>query len=69
LGGTVLSTEAGFQFWMAHNAQTFSHFPAESIDLSTAAAYEALSREEKETLEALSTDELAKSEWFLPSRP
>jgi 4-amino-4-deoxy-L-arabinose transferase-like glycosyltransferase len=34
-----------------------------------AAAYEALSREEKETLEALSTDELAKSEWFLPSRP
>lgn len=33
--------------------------------MSTATAYEALSREEKETLDALSTDELAKSDWFL----
>ncbi len=65
LGRPVLSTEAGYQFWIAHNAQTFSHYPAESIDLSTATAYEALSREEKETLDALSTDELAKSDWFL----
>ena len=65
MGGTVLSTEAGYQFWIAHNAQTFSHYPAESIDLSTATAYEALSREEKEALDALSADELAKSDWFL----
>ena len=65
LGRPVLSSEAGYQFWIAHNAQTFSHYPAESIDLSTATAYEALSREEKEALDALSTDELARSDWFL----
>jgi len=65
LGRPVLSTEAGFQFWLAHNAQTFSHYPAEAIDLDDGPAYEALSREEKETLDALTTDELAKNDWFL----
>ena len=65
LGRPVLSTEAGFNFWVGHNAQTFSHYPAETIDLSTATAYEALSREDKETLDALSADELARNDWFL----
>ena len=65
LGRPVLSTEAGYQFWLAHNAQTFSHYPEEHIDLTVKPAYETLSREEKETLEALSKDELAKNDWFL----
>jgi 4-amino-4-deoxy-L-arabinose transferase-like glycosyltransferase len=65
LGRPVLSSETGFNFWVGHNPQTFSHYPAEPIDLSTFTAYRALSREDKETLDAVSTDELARNDWFL----
>jgi 4-amino-4-deoxy-L-arabinose transferase-like glycosyltransferase len=61
----VLSSEAGFQFWAAHNPQTFSHYPAESIDRSTALAFEALTLSDKQKIEALSGNELARSDWFL----
>jgi 4-amino-4-deoxy-L-arabinose transferase-like glycosyltransferase len=50
----VLSSEAGFQFWAAHNPQTFSHYPAGSIDRSVGVAFE-----------ALSGNELARSDWYL----
>jgi 4-amino-4-deoxy-L-arabinose transferase-like glycosyltransferase len=65
VGRPVLTSETGYQFWVAHDPQTFSHYPVESIDRSNDAALEALTRSEKEEIEALSGNELAQSDWFL----
>lgn len=65
LGAPVLTSEFGRQVWNAHNAQTFSHYPNESIDRSTGAAFAALSATDRIELEALSGQELAASDWFL----
>jgi 4-amino-4-deoxy-L-arabinose transferase-like glycosyltransferase len=61
IGRPVLTSELGIQFWTAHNPQTFSRYPAESIDV----AFEALTPSEKEEMEALPGNELEVSDWFL----
>lgn len=65
IGRAVLTSEAGDQFWMAHNPQTFSRYPHESIDRSAEVAFAALSPSEMQELEALSADEMGRSDWFL----
>ena len=35
VGSPVLTSEFGYQLWMANNAMTFTHYPRESIDRST----------------------------------
>jgi len=64
LGRPVLSSEAGYQFWMAHNPQTFSRYPAESIDRSRDVALAALTAPDRQQLDSLGQNELAASDWF-----
>jgi 4-amino-4-deoxy-L-arabinose transferase-like glycosyltransferase len=64
-GRPVLASTSGFQFWVAHNPQTFSHYPAESIDKSKAAALKALTPVEREELNTLGGNDLKISDWFL----
>jgi 4-amino-4-deoxy-L-arabinose transferase-like glycosyltransferase len=63
-GSVTLSTETGFFLWLGNNPYTFSHYPEESIDSTADAALTALSLREKEELDALSSDEAAKDQWF-----
>jgi 4-amino-4-deoxy-L-arabinose transferase-like glycosyltransferase len=63
-GVVTLSTETGLEVWNGNNALTFSHYPEESSDLSKAAAFDSLTLQEREELEALS-DEAARERWFL----
>ena len=65
IGRPVLSSEAGFQFWVAHNPDTFSKYPRESIDRSRDVALQALSQPDKSELVLLSKDELRRDDWFL----
>ena len=65
IGRPVLTSEVGALFWVAHNAQTFSHYPIESIDRSSDAAMAALSPAENLEIERLGADELGLSDWFL----
>jgi 4-amino-4-deoxy-L-arabinose transferase-like glycosyltransferase len=65
VGRAVLTSELGLQFWTAHNPQTFSRYPAGHIDRSADVAFEAMTLSEKKELEALSENELARSDWFL----
>src|SRR5262249_52739396 len=62
VGRPVLSTEVGYQFWTAHNPETFSRYPAESMDRSRDVSYAALRPAEKE---ALSGSELERNDLFM----
>jgi 4-amino-4-deoxy-L-arabinose transferase-like glycosyltransferase len=65
LGRPLSTTGAGYHFWIAHNPQTFSRYPTESIDRSRDEAVKALTPSEKRELEALQTNELSIDDWFL----
>lgn len=60
-GAPVLTTHTGYELWVGHNALTFSRYPAESIDRSTAQAAAALSADERAALRAHRGDALAQS--------
>jgi 4-amino-4-deoxy-L-arabinose transferase-like glycosyltransferase len=65
IGRPALTSELGIEFWRAHNSDTFTRYPAQSIDRSNAIAFAALTPSEKHGIEALSGNELARSDWFL----
>ena len=64
-GSPTLSTESGFSLWEANNSYTFSHYPIESIDVSEAVAFAALSPEDRAEIKALGPNEAAVDRWFL----
>jgi 4-amino-4-deoxy-L-arabinose transferase-like glycosyltransferase len=64
VGRPVLTSEFGIQFWTAHNPQTFSRYPVDSIDQSNAVAFEMMTHSEKEEMGALAGNEIAQSDWF-----
>jgi hypothetical protein len=64
VGRPVLSSEAGSQFWTAHNPQTFSRYPTKSIDLSRDVAFAALTPAELQEFKSVAGHELATSDWF-----
>lgn len=64
-GVPTLSTATGLEFWTGNNPYTFSYYPTESIDLSRAAAYDAISIEEKARLAKLQGNEALRDRWFL----
>jgi 4-amino-4-deoxy-L-arabinose transferase-like glycosyltransferase len=64
-GVPTLSTETGFQVWNGNNPYTFSHYPAESMDLSVTAAFDAMSAGDKARLEKLRANEAVRDRWFL----
>jgi 4-amino-4-deoxy-L-arabinose transferase-like glycosyltransferase len=63
-GRAEYSGSDGYRFWVAHNPQTFSHYPQESIDVSAEAALNALSPADKQQYEALSANPIALDDWL-----
>jgi 4-amino-4-deoxy-L-arabinose transferase-like glycosyltransferase len=63
-GKPVLSSEVGHALWMGNNPETFSHYPAESIDRSTDEAWSKMTQSERDELARLAADEIATSNWF-----
>jgi hypothetical protein len=61
----VLSAEVGHALWMGNNPETFSHYPAESIDRSTQQAWSKMPEADKVEVVRLQDDELATSNWFV----
>jgi hypothetical protein len=53
----------GFRLWVGYNELTLSHYPWDTIDKSTASAYEALSTAEQAELSRLG--EVERDRWFL----
>jgi 4-amino-4-deoxy-L-arabinose transferase-like glycosyltransferase len=53
----------GFRLWVGYNELTLSHYPWDTIDKSTASAYEALSTDERAELSRLG--EVERDRWFL----
>jgi 4-amino-4-deoxy-L-arabinose transferase-like glycosyltransferase len=63
-GVPVLNSQTGRSLWMGNNPQTFSHYPAESIDRSRDEAFLNLSATDRADLQRLANDENARSNWF-----
>jgi 4-amino-4-deoxy-L-arabinose transferase-like glycosyltransferase len=63
VGRFTLSTETGEEFWKGNGPYTFSYYPAESIDLSFAAALRAMGPADRAALQA--SDEAARSDWYM----
>ena len=63
-GAPVLSSQTGRALWIGNNAETFSFYPYQSIDLSAAAAAERLSPEDWAELKRVSGNEIQMSRWF-----
>ena len=64
-GILTLTSQSGAFLWKAHNPETFSHYPAESIDLSTAQAWDRMSARDREDLKRFENDETATNAWFV----
>ncbi len=64
-GTPVLESDTGARLWDGNSPFTFSRYPEESIDLSKAAAIEALTANELAELGAAGSDEVAVDPWFL----
>src|SRR5947199_3576295 len=60
----VLSSQTGRALWIGNNPQTFSFYPYQSIDRSTAAAWEQLSAAHNAELARLSGDEILMSRGY-----
>src|SRR5207244_12825019 len=63
-GSPVLESDTGWRLWDGNNRDTFSHYPAESIDVSKATALAALTPDEVAELSALGSDEGRVDPWF-----
>lgn len=63
-GKAALSTDVGYELWVGNNPDTFSRFPAESIDASTALARSRFTPEEREALRASPTNPRAADGWY-----
>jgi hypothetical protein len=64
LGAPLLSSQTGSALWTGNNPETFSHYPAESIDRSREQAWQMLSDTDRADLERLANDEIGQSNWF-----
>lgn len=62
-GDPVFTSQTGSALWKGNNAKTFSHYPMESIDLSSAVALESLSARDNAELDRL-PGEIQQSDWF-----
>jgi hypothetical protein len=64
-GSPVLTTETGMQVWDGNNPYSFSYYPERSMDLSKAAAFDALTATDRAELDALADNEVVRDRWFL----
>jgi hypothetical protein len=65
-GAPEFTSQTGIALWTGNNAQTFSHYPSESIDLSRGEAWLKLSESDRMELERFDElrDENGQSDWF-----
>jgi 4-amino-4-deoxy-L-arabinose transferase-like glycosyltransferase len=63
-GTPVLSTDVGYELWVGNNPDTFSRYPAESIDNSSRVAAANFSQRDRDELRGLVGNHLATSNWF-----
>jgi 4-amino-4-deoxy-L-arabinose transferase-like glycosyltransferase len=63
-GVPIFSSQNGWALWMGNNSQTFSRYPAGSIDRSRDEAWLKLSEQDRVDLQQLANDENARSNWF-----
>lgn len=63
-GAPVLSTDSGYVLWIGNNPDTFSHYPAGSIDRSRDEARSKLSEQDRAELHRRASDHIATGNWF-----
>jgi hypothetical protein len=64
IGAPVLNSQTGSALWTGNNPETFSHYPAESIDRSRNQAWQMLSEKDRADVERLADDEIGLSNWL-----
>jgi|GEM_PF-1743896 len=64
VGRPALTTRLGHSLWIGNNPQTFTHYPVESIDRSTAAAWAAMTPTELAEVERATRRETDLDDWF-----
>lgn len=65
IGDPTLSTETGIEFWAGNSGFLFSHFPAESSDVSKSEATDSLTAEDHAELDPIQYNEAASDRWYL----
>lgn len=65
LGTPVFTSMAGRQLWIANNHYTFTNYPEMSIDFDEIAAWENISKDDIDSIQLLSTNEIGQHKWFL----
>ncbi|MBS0246594.1 MAG: glycosyltransferase family 39 protein [Proteobacteria bacterium] len=63
-GKAALSTDVGYELWVGNNPDTFSRFPQESIDASSAVAHSHFTPAEREALRASPGNPRAADGWY-----
>jgi hypothetical protein len=63
-GSPVLSSQTGRALWIGNNSETFSHYPAGSMDLSTGEAWSKMPPADKDEAMRLASDEIGLSNWY-----
>jgi hypothetical protein len=63
-GAPMFNSQTGSALWTGNNPDTFSRYPAESIDRSRDQAWLKLSDTDRAVLQRLANDENARSGWF-----
>jgi 4-amino-4-deoxy-L-arabinose transferase-like glycosyltransferase len=63
-GQAVLSSEFGMSLWVGNNSETFSHYPAGSIDGSIERALQKLTVADLVDIDRLAGNEMAINHWF-----
>jgi 4-amino-4-deoxy-L-arabinose transferase-like glycosyltransferase len=63
-GALVLNSQNGEALWTGNNSETFSYYPAESIDLSRDKAWSKVTQVDQAEVARLANDEIATSNWY-----
>lgn len=63
-GQATLTTDVGYELWVGNNAYTFSRFPTETIDASSAVARSHFTAQEREDLRNAPSNPRAADGWY-----
>jgi 4-amino-4-deoxy-L-arabinose transferase-like glycosyltransferase len=65
VGEPTLSTETGIEFWAGNSGFLFTHFPAESSDVSKSEATNSLTAQDHAELDRIADDAAATDHWYM----